>query len=122
MLTCDGVAYDKASSLHEARERLRALRGKEHQLLSAVVIAKEGAVVWRHMEIPRLTMRPFTDAFLDDYLARYGEAALSSVGCYQLESGGAQLFARIQGDYFSILGLPLLAVMDYLRLQKALPA
>lgn len=121
MLTCEGAAFDKAQSLSEARERLAYLRGREHQLLCAVVIAKEGAVLWRTLETARLTMRPFSDAFLDTYLAEHGEAALSSVGCYQLEGGGAQLFSRIEGDYFAILGLPLLPVLGQLRTLGALP-
>jgi septum formation protein len=85
------------------------------------VIAKEGAVLWRTLETARLTMCPFSDAFLDTYLAEHGEAALSSVGCYQLEGGGAQLFSRIEGDYFAILGLPLLPVLGQLRTLGALP-
>lgn len=120
MLTCEGAVFDKAADLAEARERLAYLRGREHQLLCAVVIAREGAVLWRSLEVARLTMRPFSDAFLDAYLADHGEAALASVGCYQLEGGGVQLFSRIEGDYFAILGLPLLPVLAQLRTFGAL--
>lgn len=120
MLACDGEVFDKASTIDEARDRLRFLRGKTHELITAAVIARDGVPVWRVIRTPKLTMRPFSDDFLESYLARFGEAALSSVGCYQLETGGAQLFSAIQGDYFSILGLPLLDVLDALRQQGAL--
>ncbi len=116
-LDLDGALYDKAESLEQARERLTLLRGKTHKLHSAVVIARDGVAVWRALNSPQLTMRPFTDAYLDAYLERNADAALSSVGAYQLEGEGIQLFSRIQGDYFSILGLPLIEVLDYLRLQ-----
>jgi septum formation protein len=114
-LELDGALYDKAQSLEEARDRLETFRGKRHRLHAAVVVAKDGAPIWREVDTTSLTMRPFTDAFLDDYLARNARAALSSVGCYQLEGEGAQLFERIEGDYFSILGLPLFGLLDLLR-------
>jgi septum formation protein len=119
-LDLDGALYDKAENLPEARERLTLLRGKTHKLHSAVVIARDGVAIWRTLSSPTLTMRPFSDAFLDDYLARNGKAVLSSVGGYQFEGEGAQLFSHMEGDYFAVLGLPLLAVLDYLRLQGAL--
>lgn len=114
-LEFEGRLYDKAESLDEARARLVALRGRPHQLHSAVVVAKDGAAIWREVVTATLTMRDFSDAFLDDYLAREGEAALGSVGCYRLEDLGAQLFSRIAGDYFAILGLPLLGLLELLR-------
>jgi septum formation protein len=120
-LDLDGRLYDKAPDLAAAKDRLRALRGKTHKLHSAVVVAKEGAPIWREVVTARLTMRPFTDAFLDHYLATEGEAALGSVGCYRLEGPGAQLFARIEGDYFAILGLPLMGLLDLLRQHGELP-
>jgi septum formation protein len=120
MLACAGQVFDKASTIDEARERLRFLRGKTHELITAVVIARDGVPLWRVIRTPKLTMRSFSDDFLESYLANFGAAALGSVGCYQLESGGAQLFSSIQGDYFSILGLPLLDVLDALRQQGAL--
>ncbi len=114
-LDLDGVLFDKADSVEEARARLRALRGRRHRLHAALVVAENGEPVWRTIESPTLSMRPFTDAFLEAYLARQGEAILSSVGCYHLEGEGAQLFDHIQGDYFAILGLPLMGLLDFLR-------
>ncbi len=114
-LDLDGTLYDKAASLDEARGRLMTLRGRRHRLHAAVVVALDGAPIWRTLESPSLTMRPFSDAFLDGYLARNTAAALSSVGCYWLEGEGAQLFERIDGDYFAILGLPLLGLLDLFR-------
>lgn len=114
-LDLEGVLFDKADSLDEARARLTALRGQSHHLHAALCLAEDGAVVWRHNQSPRLTMRDFSDGFLDDYLASHGAAVLSSVGCYHLEGAGAQLFERIEGDYFAILGLPLLPLLAVLR-------
>jgi septum formation protein len=114
-LDLDGALMDKAETLAEAREHLLALRGRSHRLHSAVVAAQNGAPLWRATESPRLHMRDISDAFLDGYLARGGEALLSSVGCYMLEGEGAQLFERIEGDYFAILGLPLLPLLAFLR-------
>lgn len=120
-LEFEGKLYDKANTLEEARERLQALRGKPHKLHSAVVVAKDGAAIWREVVTAKLTMRDFSDAFLEDYLAQEGEEALGSVGCYRLEGPGAQLFSRIEGDYFAILGLPLLGLLDLLRQHRVLP-
>jgi septum formation protein len=119
-LELDGRLYDKAESLDEARERLVALRGKTHKLHSAVVVAKDGAPIWREVVTATLTMRDFSDAFLEAYLKAEGEEAMGSVGCYRLEGPGAQLFSRIEGDYFAILGLPLLGLLDLLRNHKVL--
>ncbi|WP_374469452.1 nucleoside triphosphate pyrophosphatase [Phenylobacterium sp.] len=121
-LEFEGRLYDKAENLEEARARLQALRGKPHRLHSAVVVAKDGAPIWREVVTATLTMRDFSDAFLDDYLRIEGEEALGSVGCYRLEGPGAQLFSRIEGDYFAILGLPLLGLLDLLRRHGVLPA
>jgi septum formation protein len=121
-LDLDGRLYDKVETLAAARARLVELRGKAHKLHSAVVVAKEGAPIWREVVTAKLTMRDFSDAFLDDYLAREGEAALGSVGCYRLEAMGAQLFSKIEGDYFAILGLPLLGLLDLLRRHGELAA
>jgi len=120
-LDLEGQLFDKAESLAEARDRLQHLRGKTHKLHSAVVVAKDGEAIWREVPAARLTMRPFTDAFLDDYLVRGGEGLLGSVGCYRLEDDGVQLFSRIDGDYFTILGLPLMGLLDLLRRYGALP-
>ena len=114
-LEFEGRLYDKAETYHEARERLRLLRGRPHQLHSAVVVAEGGAPVWRETVSATLTMRDFSDAFLEGYLAAEGEAVLGSVGCYRLEGLGAQLFTDIEGDYFTILGLPLMGLLDLLR-------
>jgi len=114
-LEFEGRLYDKAETLEAARERLQTLRGKTHQLHSAVVVARAGEVIWREVVSSTLTMREFTDAFLESYLASEGPEALGSVGCYRLEGPGAQLFSKIEGDYFAILGLPLMGLLDLLR-------
>jgi septum formation protein len=119
-LEFEGRLYDKAPTLEAARERLKLLRGKPHKLHSAVVVAKEGAPIWREVATATLTMRDFSDDFLDAYLATEGPEALGSVGCYRLEGPGAQLFSRIEGDYFAILGLPLLGLLELLRQHGAL--
>ncbi len=114
MMQCDGLWFDKPENLNRARAHLMALRGKTHELLSAVCVARNGRCVWRHMETAQLTMRPVSDRFLDEYFASVGEKACLSVGAYQLEGWGARLFSRIEGDYFSILGLPLLPLLGFL--------
>lgn len=121
-LDFEGRLYDKAETLEAARERLRLLRGKPHKLHSAVVVAKDGAPIWREVVTCTLTMRDFSDAFLEAYLASEGPQALGSVGCYRLEGPGAQLFSRIDGDYFAILGLPIFGLFDLLRRHGALAA
>jgi septum formation protein len=120
MLACEGRWYDKPEDRMQARDHLLSLRGKTHELVSAVVVARGGSVIWRHTDAAKLTMREFSDGFLDAYLAQAGDAVLSSVGCYQLEGLGVQLFSKIQGDHFTILGLPLLPLLDILRENKVL--
>jgi septum formation protein len=115
MLDCDGRWFDKPASPEQAREQLKALRNKTHRLTSAVAAVRDGHTLWRHTGSARLTMRNFTDRFLDEYLAAAGSAVLGSVGAYQLEGLGAQLFLAIEGDFFTILGLPLLPLLDFLR-------
>jgi septum formation protein len=111
---------DKPSSLGEAREQLLALRDREHELITAVCVVCDGRIMWRFIDRPRLVMRSFSDTFLEAYLAFAGRDVLSSVGAYRLEGPGAQLFARIDGDYFSVLGLPLLPLLNFLRSQDVL--
>jgi septum formation protein len=121
-LEFEGGLSDKVDTVAAARERLKLLRGKPHHLHSAVVVARDGVPIWRETVSATLAMRDFSDTFLEAYLADEGEAALGSVGCYRLEGPGAQLFARIEGDYFTILGLPLLGLLDLLRQHEVLSA
>jgi len=122
MLVCGDDWFDKPADMAAAKRQLQALRGKAHQLVSAVVVARGGSIVWRHIDTATLTMRDFSDAFIDAYLAQAGEAVLGSVGAYQLEGLGVQLFSRLQGDYFTILGLPLLPLLGFLRDNQVLRA
>ena len=119
-LELEGRLYDKAPELTAARARLLALRGRTHQLHAAAAVARDGEVIWRTTATAILTMRDFSEAFLDGYLATEGPTALGSVGCYRLEGPGAQLFDRIDGDYFAILGLPLMELLDLLRREGTL--
>jgi septum formation protein len=114
-LELDGILFDKTRSEAETRERLQALRGRAHQLHTAVAVAQGGRIVWRACVSPRLVMRAFSDAFLEAYLARHGPSLRASVGAYYLEDEGAQLFEAIEGDYFAVLGLPLLDLLAVLR-------
>ena len=120
ILACEGAWFDKPKDRDAARAQLTTLRGKSHALVTAVAVVRDGAVLWHHIEEPRLTIRHFSDGFLDHYLAAAGDRILGSVGAYQLEGLGAQLFTRIDGDYFTILGLPLLPLLDFLRGRGAL--
>ncbi|MEM9740300.1 MAG: Maf family protein [Pseudomonadota bacterium] len=122
MLALGKDAFDKPRDLLGARDHLRALSGQTHTLETALVVCEGGAPVWRHLSRPRLTMRPLTESFIDSYVETCGEALLSTVGAYQLESLGSQLFTHIEGDYFSILGLPLLPLLEYLRVRGVLKA
>ncbi|WP_421779523.1 Maf family protein [Kiloniella litopenaei] len=120
MLNCNGVWFDKPTDLDHAAAHLKALSGKTHQLECAVCVVKNGERLWHHNETASLTMRPLDDEFIAAYLNKLGDEALSSVGAYQLEGLGAQLFHRIQGDYFTILGLPLLSLLTFLRHNRIL--
>lgn len=120
ILDQDGEAFDKPKDLEEARAQLWRLRGARHDLLSAAVIALDGAPIWRHVGRARLTMRPFTEAFMDRYLGAMGDDVMTTVGAYKLEGLGAQLFARVDGDYFTVLGLPLIETLGFLRVRGAL--
>ncbi|SJM31469.1 Maf-like protein [Mesorhizobium delmotii] len=114
-LSLGDEVFHKPADMEAARRHLLALSGKTHQLNSAVVLARDGAVLWRHVGIASLTMRKLEPAFIGRHLARVGAKALSSVGAYQIEGEGIQLFERIEGDYFTIVGLPLLPVLAKLR-------
>jgi septum formation protein len=107
--------FHKAADRQGAERTLRILRGKTHHLNSAVCLVRNGEVLWNHLSIAAMRVREFSEDFLQSYLDRNGDAVLGSVGCYQLEGEGIQLFEAIDGDYFSILGLPLLPLLDELR-------
>lgn len=115
VLALGGVIFEKPPDLAAARRQLLQLRGQTHALISAVVLVEAGRIVWQHADTASLTMRDFSSAFLDRYLATVGADVCLSVGAYQLEGLGAQLFDRIEGDYFTILGMPLIALLGALR-------
>ena len=119
-LSLDGEVLHKPADMEEARRRLLALSGRTHALNSAVVLARDGETLWRHVSIARLTMRDLDPGFIGRHLSNVGDAALSSVGAYQLEGEGIQLFDRVEGDYFTIVGLPLLPLLAELRAQGAI--
>jgi len=120
IMMMDGQLYDKPETIEMARERLKHMRGKTHYLIGAVVICENGNPVWRHMAKTTLTMRDFSDEFLNHYLEAEGNHVTRSVGAYRFEGRGAQLFSHVDGDFFSILGLSLLPVLDYLRTREVI--
>ena len=122
MLECDGQWFDKPTDVAVARAQIEALSGRTHTLHSAVCVARDGAMIWHHRENAGLTMRVLSEAFVSAYLADEEAAAIASVGGYQLEGRGAQMFNEIRGDYFSILGLPLLPLLAFLREHGVLAA
>ena len=122
MLACGDDWYDKPTSHEIAAEQLQALSGRSHSLVTAVVVVRDSARVWHHCSVAELTMRRLSLEFIDRYLAALGDRALESVGVYQLEGLGAQLFAKVDGDYFTILGLPLLPLLGFLREHQVVPA
>lgn len=128
VIGCDQVLalgrdiYAKPDSPETALSHLKALRGQTHQLLSAAVIYEDDQPVWRHVGVVRLQMRDATDAYLADYVARNWDSIRHAVGAYKLEEEGVRLFSRIDGDYFNVLGLPLLELLSYLTLRGTLPA
>lgn len=120
VLACDGRLWDKPADRAAARAQLLALAGRMHMLVSAVVVFENGREVWHHLAHARLWMRPFGADFVDAYLEAAGDDVLGSVGAYRLEGVGINLFARIEGDWFTILGLPLVPLLDYLRARQAM--
>ena len=122
VVAADGALLAKPETRPRAEAQLRQLSGTTHRLVSAAVIAENGTAVWRANGSARLTMRPLSDGFIADYLDREGDAVLGCVGCYRIEGLGAQVFTRVDGDQFTIRGLPLLALLDYLRVRGVLPS
>ena len=120
VVTADGVLLSKPATRAGAEAQLRRLSGTQHRLISAAVIAENGQSVWRAGGAVRLTMRDLSTAFISDYLDAEGDAVLSCVGCYRIEGLGAQLFHKVDGDQFTVRGLPLLAVLGYLRDRRVL--
>lgn len=120
MLDCNGVWFEKPEDRDHAQATLTALSGRTHRLVTAVVVARGGSRVWHSMDSVTMRMRPLSPAFIDQYLDAVGDDVQASVGAYQLEGLGAQLFTGVEGDYFTVLGLPLLPVLDYLRTQGVL--
>jgi septum formation protein len=120
MLECNGVWFDKPVDRDHAAAHLTALSGRTHRLISSAVCVRNRERVWHHTSIALLTMRPLSRDFIDAYLDAAGPAVQRSVGAYQLEGLGAQLFSKIEGDYFTVLGLPLLPILAFLRDNHAL--
>ncbi len=115
LLVCDGVWFDKPGDVDEARRHLQALRGRSHELVTAVVCLRGGERIWHHVARPRLTMRGFSDTLLEGYLAAEAMHVTQCVGAYRLEGPGVQLFDAVDGEHAAILGLPLLALLGFLR-------
>ncbi|KNG93702.1 Maf family protein [Pseudaestuariivita atlantica] len=121
VLAMDGYIYSKPDSIEELRDQLTQLRGKRHSLISGAVICEDGEPVWRHVGVVHLSMRMFTDSYMEDYIARNWDSVRHSVGGYKIEEEGVRLFTRIDGDYFTILGMPLLPILSYLTSRDMLP-
>lgn len=117
VLELKGEVFSKAESPDAARAQLRALSGKTHRLLSAAVVYRDGQPLWRHVGEARLTMHALSEAYLEDYVLRNWESIRHSVGCYQIEKEGIRLMTRIEGDQFTIMGLPMLPLLTWLRLR-----
>jgi len=120
-LAFDGGLISKAPDLQKARARLADMRGKPHQLHSGVALAKGGQIIWSGADTAHMVVRDFSDAFLDAYIAAEGEELLYCVGSYRLEGMGSQLFDKVDGDYFTVLGMPLWLVLEQLRRFEVLP-
>lgn len=120
LLVCDGEWFDKPMDRDSARDQLVRLRGRQHTLATAVTCVSSGTALWHHVARPSLSMRCFSDAVLDAYLASEAEHVIGCVGAYRIEAAGLQLFEAIDGDYFSILGLPLVPLLGFLRQHRVL--
>lgn len=121
VLVCDGTLFDKPGDTAEVVSHLNAFKGRRHELVSAATLVEAGKIVWQVVDTATLSMRDLTDAYISDYVAAEGDSLLASVGAYRLESLGVQLFEEIQGNHFTILGLPLLPLMKELRNRGILP-
>lgn len=115
MLACEGRWFDKPNDRQTAKNQLMELRGRTHELIAAVTVVRAGQPLWRHVDSAKLTMRAFSETFIDEYLDGIGDDALISVGAYQIEGRGIQLFESIAGDAFTIMGMPLLPLLTFLR-------
>jgi septum formation protein len=118
----NGTMFDKPADRSALVKQLRTLSGNVHTLHSAIVIARDGKIIWRHIEPAKLKMRALSDAFIEHYVDQEGDGLLGCVGGYQIEARGAQLFSEIDGSHFAIIGLPLLPLLDYFRSQGVLPS
>ena len=118
----DGTMLDKPESRDQAAEHLRLMSGKRHDLISAAVIAENGRPVWRVVDRAKMFVRPLSEAFIEQYLDAEWPAIAGCVGCFRIEGLGVQLFSRVEGSHFTVLGMPLLPVLDYLRVREVLPS
>ncbi len=118
--SCEGRIFGKPADMGEAEALLRFLSGRRHRLHSAIALARDGAVIFETVGVADLTMRGLSDDFIAAYLAAIGDSALTSAGAYQIEGPGAQLFSKVEGDHWTIMGLPLLALLEALRREGAL--
>ena len=121
VMSMDGRLFHKCTSVEMAREQLWSMRGKTHRLSSAISIVRQGEEVWNHVSIADLTFRDFTETFLDSYIANAGSKVLLTVGAYSYEGLGQQLFEKVEGDFFTIIGLPMLPLLAALRYLAIIP-
>jgi septum formation protein len=121
LVTADGTLLDKPETRDDAREHLAMLSGSTHRLISAAVICENGAPVWRIVDSAQMAMRPLSPPFIDQYVDTHWDHIRHCVGCYRIEAEGAQLFSSVSGSQFTVIGLPLLPVLDYLRVRGLLP-
>jgi septum formation protein len=120
VVSVDGRLFDKPEQREDAIQHLQLFSGKEMRLTSAVVVAEGGAPVWRHVDEARLLVRPLSEAFIEAYVDAEWPAIAGCVGCFRIEGPGVQLFSSVRGDHFTILGMPLLPLLGYLRLRGAM--